>query len=199
VRLGVFGGTFDPPHIGQLILASEAYDQLQLDRLLWVLTPNPPHKQGHIISPLEIRLEMVVSAIQDNPAFELSRVEIDRPAPHYALDTVKILAKENPAATLVYLIGGDSLSDLPDWHRSLEFLEACDELGVMRRPGEAVDLNRLETVLPGIKRKVKWIDAPLLEISSSQIRQRVAEGRTYCYYVPRPVYQIIQSHSLYQA
>ena len=86
--LGLFGGTFDPPHIGHLILSAEAHAQLGLDRLLWVLTPNPPHKQGQQITPLEHRLAMTKLAIADNPQFELSTVEMDRPGPHYALDSV---------------------------------------------------------------------------------------------------------------
>ncbi len=105
--LGLFGGTFDPPHIGHLILASEAYAQLGLERLLWVLTPDPPHKQGQTISALEQRLAMVKLAIQDNPDFQLSTVELDRPGPHFALDTVRIIAEQNPACDLVYLMGGD--------------------------------------------------------------------------------------------
>ncbi|MCX8025419.1 MAG: adenylyltransferase/cytidyltransferase family protein, partial [Thermanaerothrix sp.] len=90
-RLGIFGGTFDPPHVGHLILASEAADQLHLDRVLWVLTPDPPHKRGQPITPLAIRLKLVMAAIQEDPLFELSRVEIDRPGPHYAVDTLRIL------------------------------------------------------------------------------------------------------------
>ena len=116
-RLGVFGGTFDPPHLGHLILAAEACSKLELERLLWVLTPDPPHKLDRKITPLEHRLAMVTLAIQDTPAFELSRVEIDRPGPHYMVDTLGLLMKAHPSAELVLLIGGDSLSDLPTWQR----------------------------------------------------------------------------------
>ena len=91
-QIGLFGGTFDPPHLGHLILASEAYSQLGLNRLLWILTPDPPHKQDQVITPVEHRLAMVNLAIQDNAKFELSRVELDRPGPHYTLDTVETIA-----------------------------------------------------------------------------------------------------------
>ncbi|WP_299024518.1 nicotinate-nucleotide adenylyltransferase [uncultured Thermanaerothrix sp.] len=198
-RIGVFGGTFDPPHVGHLILASEAADQLGLGRVLWVLTPDPPHKRGQPITPLAIRLELVEAAIRSNPLFELSRVEIERPGPHYAVDTLRILHDLYPGDTLIYLIGGDSLRDLPTWHQPLKFLETCDGLGVMRRPGDAVDLSRLEAVLPGLERKVMFVDAPLLEISSSQIRQRVAEGRTYRYYLLPQVYELVEHYRLYRA
>ncbi len=198
MRIGIFGGTFDPPHLGHLILAAEAFDQLSLSRLLWVLTPDPPHKQGNLITPLEYRLEMVKAAIRDDPAFELSSVEIDRPGPHYALDTVDLLAEKYPRDELVYLIGGDSLHDLPTWHRPQDFLRACQALGVMRRPGDVIDLASIEARLPGVSAKVEFIEAPLLEISSSQIRQRVAGGRPFRYYLQESVFRIIQSHRLYR-
>lgn len=198
MRIGIFGGTFDPPHLGHLILAAEALDQLRLSRLLWVLTPDPPHKQGNVITPLEYRLEMVEAAIRHDPAFELSSVEIDRPGPHYALDTVNLLAEKYPRSELVYLIGGDSLHDLPAWHRPQDFVRACHALGVMRRPGDVIDLASIEALLPGISAKVEFIEAPLLEISSSQIRQRVADGRPYRYYLQEPVFRIIQSRRLYR-
>ncbi|HVN54734.1 MAG TPA: nicotinate-nucleotide adenylyltransferase [Anaerolineaceae bacterium] len=197
LRIGIFGGTFDPPHLGHLILAEEARDQLRLERLLWVLTPDPPHKQGQAVSAVSPRLELVQAAIGDNPAFELSRVDLDRPGPHYALDTVLRLQKQFPGADLVYLIGGDSLHDLPTWHCPRELLAACAALGVMRRPEDRINLGRLEREIPGISAKLEWIDAPLLEISSHEIRRRVAEGRPFRYYLPEKVYHLILAGGLY--
>jgi len=139
-RLGIFGGTFDPPHIGHLILAAEAHSQLSLDRVLWVLTFYPPHKTEQSISPLSDRLDMVLAAISDDPRFELSRVDIDRPAPHYAVDTVRLLKETCPQSELVYLMGGDSLKSLPYWYKPLEFVAGCHSLGVMRRPGDQINL-----------------------------------------------------------
>ena len=115
MRIGIFGGTFDPPHVGHLILAAEARDQLQLDQVLWVVTPDPPHKTKRTISPLGDPPGAGPGGCIDRiPVFEISRVEIDRPGPHYSADTVQILARENPGAELFYLMGGDSLHDLPD-------------------------------------------------------------------------------------
>jgi nicotinate-nucleotide adenylyltransferase len=200
MRIGIFGGTFDPPHLGHLILAAEAYHQLKLDKLLFVLTSNPPHKQDHLISPYPHRLAMLEAAIADNPTFALSRLEIDRPGPHYSVDTMRLLKKEFPDNTLIYLMGGDSLHDLPTiWHKPDEFIQACDVLGVMRRPEDKIDMESLETELPGVSAKVEFMNAPLLEIASQQIRQRVAEGRPYRYYLPDTVYQIIQKKKLYQS
>jgi nicotinate-nucleotide adenylyltransferase len=196
--IGIFGGTFDPPHLGHLILAAEAHAQLGLDQLLWVLTPDPPHKQGQSFAPLDHRLAMVRLAIQGDPQFELSTVDLDRPGPHYALDTVQILSKENPGSNLIYLMGGDSLRDLPLWHRPADFLAVCHAIAVMRRPGDAIDLTGLETKLPGLIDKVHFVKAPLIEISAHEIRARVTGGRPFRYFVPPDIFSYIVKYQLYR-
>jgi nicotinate-nucleotide adenylyltransferase len=197
-RLGIFGGTFDPPHIGHLILAAEACQQLNLDRLLWVLTPLSPLKYANDITPLDQRLSMVQLAIADNSDFELSRAEIDSSGPYYTLDTLHRLADENPSADIILVIGGDSLRDLPRWHRPADLLSACREIGVMRRPGDSVDLSALERQVPGTQAKVRFVDAPLLNISSSDIRRRIREGLPFRYYLPQSVYKYILDNKLYR-
>jgi nicotinate-nucleotide adenylyltransferase len=197
LRLGVFGGTFDPPHLAHLILAAEAQQQLKLDRVLWVLTPHPPHKQGVSILPVESRLEMVRRITEEDESFELSRVEIDRAPPHYALVTIRLLQEQHPNASIIYLMGGDSLRDLPTWHRPLEVVESCAEIGVMHRPGAAVDLAGLEETLPGLGRKVRFVQTPLLEISATDIRQRIAEGRPYRYFLPDAVWRLLEQENFY--
>ena len=198
MKIGIFGGTFDPPHLGHLILAAEAYHQLELTRLLWVLTPIPPHKPGRPVSPVEQRLALVQAAIDPDPAFELSRVDMDRQPPHFALDTVLILRKQYPTAELVYLMGGDSLHDLPTWHRPQEFAAACDALGVMRRPGYPVDLTTLKAAIPGISQKICFVDTPLLDMSSSDIRRRIANGEPYRYFLTREVWDLVQAKGFYR-
>ncbi|MBN2548370.1 MAG: nicotinate (nicotinamide) nucleotide adenylyltransferase [Anaerolineales bacterium] len=197
MRYGIFGGTFDPPHIGHLILAAEACSQMSLDRILWVLTPYPPHKARQKITPLEHRLEMLQAAIGNDPLFEVCRVDIDRPAPHYAVDTVNILHQLFPKAVLIYLMGGDSLADLPTWHTPESFLAAVDGLGVMLRPGRQVDLEALEKILPGVAEKAQILHAPLIEISSSQLRQRINQGLPYRYFFSEMVYDLIREKGLY--
>lgn len=197
-RVGIFGGTFDPPHVGHLILAEECRTQLDLDLLLWVVTDNPPHKRYTNVSPIEDRVNLVVKAIQGNPAFLASRVDIDRPGPHYAIDTVNILKQEYPGAEMYYLMGGDSLHDLPTWNKPQEFIRVCDGIGVMRRHADQVDLLTLEAELPGISGKVRIVEAPILEISSKQIRQRIAEGMGYRYYLRDAVYQAIYELGMYR-
>ncbi len=199
MRIGIFGGTFDPPHLGHLILASEARQQLSLDQILFVLTPYPPHKTEKKISPTKARLAMLYAAIEDNPKFILSKVEIDRPSPHYTVDTVKLLKKEYPKDDLVYLMGGDSLKDLPiDWHQPKEFVEACDFIGIMRRPKDGLDLGIIVDQIPELKDKIELMDAPLLDISSRQIRKRAFEGRPFRYYIPERVLDVIHSLGLYE-
>ncbi len=196
--MGIFGGTFDPPHLGHLILAAEARAQLGLERLLWVLTPDPPHKQGQSITPLAERLEMVRLAIANDPQFELSSVELNRPGPQYAQDTVSLLAAEYPGMKMVYLMGGDSLRTLPTWHRPDDLVSACSLIGVMRRPGDTIELATLEESLPGLSAKVRFVEAPLLDIAAREIRARIAEGRPFRYFLPEKVYEYIESHGLYR-
>jgi nicotinate-nucleotide adenylyltransferase len=198
MRLGIFGGTFDPPHLAHLILAAEAHCQLALDRVLWVLTPDPPHKQGRAISGLEDRLELLQAALEGDPAFALSRVDIDRSPPHYSLDTVLALRDQHPQAVLVFLMGGDSLHDLPAWHRPHDLIAACDEIGVMRRPGDGVDMSRVKGQFPEILPKLRFVDAPLLEISASEIRRRAAAGLPYRYFLPPAVYELVRAKGLYR-
>jgi nicotinate-nucleotide adenylyltransferase len=196
--IGLFGGTFDPPHIGHLIISAEADAQLILDRFYWVLTPDPPHKQGQPVTSLNHRLAMVKLAVAKNPRFELSNVEIDRPGPHYALDTVKIFADRFPNSDLVYIMGGDSLHELPTWHSPVDFVSAVKTLAVVRRPGDAIDLDSLDKIIPGLSDKVKYIKAPLLDIAAHEIRQRIATNRPFRYYLPPAVYEYILENALYR-
>ncbi len=198
MKAGIFGGTFDPPHVGHQILAAEAAAQLELERVLWVLTPNPPHKLAQSISPDRVRLRLVRAAAARNPLFEVSTIEFERPGPHYAVDTLDALALRYPGAALFYLMGGDSLRDLPTWYQPREFLARCSGVGVMRRPEDDIDLAVLERVLPGVTARVHFVDSPLLEISASGIRARVAAGLPYRYYVPPAVYRLIERLQLYR-
>jgi nicotinate-nucleotide adenylyltransferase len=196
--LGIFGGTFDPPHLGHLILAAEAYYQLDLDRLLWVLTPDPPHKRNKFITPLQHRLDMLRVTIAGDPNFELCPVDIDRPGPHYAVDTVRILKEQQPGQDWIYLMGGDSLRDLHTWRNPQELVASVSALGVMVRPGVKIDLDDLEKKIRGVSAKVRFIDAPLIGISASEIRQRVVDSLPYRYLVPLEVYKIIHERGLYR-
>lgn len=197
-KIGLFGGTFDPPHIVHLILASEAAYQFGLSRLYWMLTPDPPHKQAQPITPFPQRLEMLQSVIAGNPVFEISRLEIDRPGPHYTVDTVRLLAEQQPDADIVLLLGGDSLRDLPTWRLGAELVAAVSKIGVMRRPDNSFDMPALEEKIPGLTEKVAFIDALLQNLSSREIRRRVMNKEVYRYYLHPFVYDYIEAHQLYR-
>ncbi|MCX6070831.1 MAG: nicotinate-nucleotide adenylyltransferase [Chloroflexi bacterium] len=196
--IGVFGGTFDPPHLGHLILAESGRQALGLDKVQWVVTAQPPHKPNENRTPVELRLEMVAAAIQGNEAFEISRVDVDRPPPHYAVDTLRLLAAARPDASFAYLLGEDSLRDLPVWHRPQQLVQACDVFGVMERSGAEPDLADLEKVLPGLSARVRFFRAPIIDIASRDLRRRVLAGESIRYLVPEGVEQIIRRDGLYR-
>lgn len=198
MKIGIFGGTFDPPHVGHLILAGEAADQLHLDKVLWVVTPNPPHKRTQPISQADQRSRLVQAAIAGDARFEMSRVDLDRPAPHYSIDTVRILAEENADAKIYFLIGGDSLRDLPTWHQPEVLTRLVDGFGVLRRPGAEFDLSDLEKRVPGVIHKIIFIDTPQIDISARVIRERIQNRRHYRHFLPPGVFALIEEHGWYK-
>lgn len=197
-RIGILGGTFDPPHTGHLILAECAVDALQLNQLLFIPAADPPHKQDETITPVTHRLAMLERALAGNERFAISRADIDRPGPHYSLDMVQIIQTEYPQAELYFVMGGDSLRDLPQWHRPEEFVKRC-WLAVMRRPGTEIDPAIHEAIIPGLAQRVIMIDAPLIDISSTDITQRRIQGKSIRYFVPDLVLDYIEAHQLYGA
>jgi len=198
MRIGVYGGTFNPPHIGHLILAEEVRERLSLDKVLWVLTPVPPHKPSLGIIDAAFRCRMVQLTIAGNPDFSLSTVEINREPPHYAVDTMKLLKESYPEDTLVYLMGKDSLRDLPSWHHPEEFVKLCDYIAVMERAEVSVSMDDLEKKITGIRERTVLVDTPLIAVSSSMIRERIASGRTVRYLLPERVYKLIRENRFYQ-
>jgi nicotinate-nucleotide adenylyltransferase len=163
------------------------------------LTPYPPHKEDRAITPLEDRLALLRAALSGDPLFELSTIDIDRPPPHYAVDTLRTLRGQYPGVGLVYLVGGDSLADLPEWHDPMGVVGGCDALGVMARPGWSFDLPVLEAGLPGLGEKLRFVQSPLLEISSTLVRERIARGEHFRYFLPEAVYRLIRERGLYGA
>lgn len=180
------------------MLARMALRGLSLKKVLWVLTLFPPHKRDQPITPVQHRLDMLKASISSDPEFQLSRVDMERPAPHYALDTVRLLRKQYPHAKLVYLMGGDSLHDLPSWHMPEAFVGVCDALGVMRRPGAVFDMQQLSEMIPGLAGKVQFFDAPEMDIAARTIRQRIRAGLSVADLVPEDVHTIIQQRLLYR-
>ena len=199
MRLGILGGTFDPPHIGHLILAAEARDQFMLDQILWVLTPYPPHKKEQKITSISTREKMVELAIDGNPMFVISRVDIDRPPPHYAVDTMLLLREQRSYDNFYYLMGLDSLNDLLSWHQPADFINLCDGIVVMDRQGEVMQNDKLNLEIPGLSNKMNYLKTPIIEISGTDIRLRVRNGLHYRYFIPEKVYQYILENQLYKS
>ncbi len=197
-KLGVLGGTFDPPHYGHLALAETACVQLQLDRVLFVPAGQPPHKPGRPITPAHHRLAMVEAAIAGNPAFALSRVDLERAGPHYTVEMLTFLGWEYPGVELYFLMGGDSLAEFLTWRDPAGVVRQA-RLAVMRRPGCEPDLAALERAVPGIRERLVWLDVPCLDITASDLRRRVRQGLPLRYLVPPPVEAYIRARRLYEA
>jgi nicotinate-nucleotide adenylyltransferase len=197
LRVGVLGGTFDPIHLGHLILAEEARDQLGLSAVYFVPAGDPPHKPGRRLAPVEDRLRMIELAIAGNDVFQASRADADRPGPHYTLDMIRIIqAQLPPGGELYFLMGYDSLAELPSWHRAQELVAAC-HLVALTRYDVPLNWDYLESRLPGVRQRVTLLDMPELEIASHQIQARVREGRTIRYLVPDAVCTFIALKGLY--
>lgn len=196
--IGIFGGTFDPPHIGHQILADEARGRLGLEGVRWVVTGVPPHKPDHPITPIEHRLEMVKLLVELDPQFELSTVEVDRPGPHYAAETLHLLSQQSPSERWAYLMGKDSLRDLPTWHEPEQLVRLSAAIVVLNRPDVQVDLEHLDDLVPGLSGKLHYLELPLIDVASSDIRRRVAGGEPYRYLVPAPIADYIRAHGLYR-
>lgn len=204
-RLGVLGGTFDPIHVGHLAIAEEAREALGLERVLFVPAGRPWQKVDRAVSEASDRLAMVELAIAGNPAFECSRIEVERPGPTYSVDTLAALAAVERAAgrepDLWFILSAEALRGLPTWREPDRLLELC-RLAVVPRAGigergEPVDEGWLRANLPGREGRVRSLAGPRLGISASEIRARVAAGRSIRYLVPDAVAAYIGDHGLY--
>ena len=198
MRIGVIGGTFDPIHLGHLIVAEAARTRLDLSRVVFVPAGRPPHKQAHEITDPEQRLKMIQLAIAGNDRFGLSRVDLDRQGPCYTVDTIGLLQEAwGGEAQIHFLVGSDSLADLPTWYQPQRLLRLCTVVAV-ERPGYTPDLARLDRRLPGASAQIVLLRAPTLNISATEIRERVRGGRSIRYLVPNGVGRYIREHHLYR-
>jgi nicotinate-nucleotide adenylyltransferase len=195
-RIGILGGTFDPPHIGHLVLADCAIQSLALDDLWFVPAADPPHKLSTRLS-IAHRLPMLECALALDPRFHLSRVDIDRPGPHYTVDMVRIVQAQAPDAELFFVMGSDSLRDLNTWHQPQSLIEQV-RLAVMRRPDADVPRTIHAAMLPRLEERVVVIDAPRLEVSSTEIVERLRAGKSVRFLVPDPVLDYIETHRVYR-
>ncbi len=188
-RLGIFGGTFDPIHLGHLVIAERARSDLALDLLLFVVAGDPPHKQS-VVASAQDRLRMVQLATRDNPCFAVSDIEVRRAGHSYTVDTLRELREDRPRADFFFLLGSDSLSDLPAWHVP-EDIAALATLAVVPRPGwESGGYEGLGSVV--------LVNCPQLDISSSAVRAMFRSGHSARYLVPDPVLEYVAERGLYR-
>jgi nicotinate-nucleotide adenylyltransferase len=191
MRLGIFGGTFDPPHVGHLIVAEDVAAALDLDEIIFIPTGSHPLKGDKVEAPAELRLEMVREATAGSARFVVDDREVRRMGRSYTIDTITEVGAENPGAELYLLVGSDILSEIHRWHRVLEIAERA-RIVVMSR----VDVPEVEL---GVDVKITRVNVTHVAISSSEIRERVRSNRPVRYLVPDRVYRIIREHSLYES
>lgn len=197
-RIGILGGTFDPPQMGHLILAEYSRETLRMDHILFVPVGDHPVKHDEIRLPLEHRLAMLELAIEDNPSFSISRVDIDRAGPHFSADSVRLIRAQYPRADLYFVMGGDNLRDLPTWERAPELYQCC-RLAVMKRADEDIAADMHDAQLPGLSSQVDIVDVPILSLwlSSTFVVSRLRQNLSVRYLIPDKVLHYIAANKLY--
>ena len=199
MRLGIVGGTFDPIHVGHLVIAEEARIKLSLEEVVFIPTGRPWMKQGRVLSEAHHRLSIVRLAVASNPFFRCSSAEVDRPGATYTVDTLEELHRESIGEDEIYFVlGADSAAQFHRWKNPGRILELCT-LVVAPRPGfSAPDLGFLEEITPGASRHAILLEGPSLDISGTGIRRRISEGLAVRYQVPEGVERYLHSHGLYR-
>jgi nicotinate-nucleotide adenylyltransferase len=197
-RLGLLGGTFNPPHIGHLVCAQEAWSQLGLDRVLLVPVHTPPHKEAQDDPGVEARVELCELAVAGDPRLGVSRVDADVPGASWTVDTLRRLHERHPEHALTFVVGGDMARSLPSWRDPEAILELA-ELGVAERE-EVRRADIVETLagLPGARDRVRFFAMPRLDVSSTLVRRRAAAGQPIRYLVPDPVAEAVQRTRMYR-
>jgi nicotinate-nucleotide adenylyltransferase len=198
LKLGVLGGTFNPPHIGHLVCAQEAHDQLALDRVVLMPAGVPPHKEIEADPGAEARYALCEAAVAGDERFEVSRIELDRPGRSFTVDTLRALHDQSPQDDITFIAGGDMARSLPSW-REPETILSLATLAVAERAADKRDaISAAIAPLAGSDR-VRFFDMPRVDISSSLVRERVATGRPIRYLVPDAVADAIAENGWYAA
>ena len=197
--IGVFGGSFNPIHMGHLIIAEDVREGLSLDQVLFVVAPRPWMKEGPDLAPAEARWEMVRRAIDGDPHAAAPRLDMDRGGQSYAVDTLRELHQHDPAAHHWFIMGADALDALPRWRDLPDLLTLC-RIAAVHRPGLDMQpsLAALDRAVPGAAAGVTIVPAARVDVSATDIRRRVGEGRSIAYRVPPAVEAYIRAHGLYR-
>lgn len=193
------GGTFDPIHYGHLVAAEGARYQFKLDKVVFIPAGRPPHKMAHEISPARHRIMMTLLAIQSNPYFTFSSIEVERPGPSYTVDTVHDMRRCFPDAEIYFITGADAVLEILNWRRVEELLSLCFFVAATR-PGFRLEnlQQRLGALPEHLLRRIYTMEVPALAISSTDIRRRVREGRPIKYLLPETVERYIYRAGLYR-
>lgn len=198
-RLGIMGGTFDPIHYGHLVTAEGARYSFGLDRVIFVPSGRPPHKPGHIVSDPLDRYKMTCLAVASNPFFCASAIEVERPGPSFTIDTVRAVMQLYPGAKIYFITGADALLEIFKWKDFDILLTICNFVAATR-PGYCLfELREKTASLPsGLKQNISYMEVPALAISSTEIRQRVRDGRPIKYLLPESAEDYIKNNKLYR-
>lgn len=199
MRIGIYGGTFDPVHMGHLILAEQCRDQAKLDEVWFLPSYHPPHKQGQAVTRFEHRCDMLELATAGHPAFQVNRIEKELPPPSYTAETLAELHRRHPGHELFLLMGSDGLPDLPGWYEPRRVIEQAG-LVVVPRPGVMLwTADRLAVALEVDVSAVRlrYVACPMIEIASRELRRAMADGLSVRYLVPRAVEEYIRERKLY--
>lgn len=197
-RIGILGGTFNPPHLGHLVMAQEAHAQLDLDRVVLMPVHTPPHKELQHDPGPAARAELCALAVAGDRRFVVSTREIDRPGPSFTVDTLRAIATEQPDDELVFIVGGDQAHSLPTWREPAEILSLAT-LAVAEREGVGrQDIVARTSSLDSTADRLRFFDMPRLDLSSSDIRRRVGAGRPVRYLLPDAVAEYVDAHGLYR-
>lgn len=192
LRIGLLGGTFDPPHAGHLIVAQDVAEALDLHEVLFMPSHVPPHREASEVSPASLRFRMTRAAVEPNDRFRASDLELQREGPSYTVDTVRALRAAHPGAEIFVIIGADQFERLHTWREPTE-LASLARLVVMAREGE-----NPEGIDPGVEVSHEVVPVTRIDVSSSEIRERVRAGRSIRYLVRKPVRRIIAQEGLYR-
>ena len=196
MRIGVFGGTFDPIHLGHLVVAEDARIALELDKVLFIPAGQPWFKSYRQITEARHRLAMVRLAVEGNPSFDVTDIEIRRTGPSYTVDTLSELRGQYKDAEFIVILGVDALREIDRWHQPRKLFELASVVG-MARPGATLDPSVLNAAIPGASSRMRLLDSAQIDISGTDIRQRAAEGRSIRYRVPAAVERYICENGLY--
>jgi nicotinate-nucleotide adenylyltransferase len=192
MKIGIFGGTFDPIHLGHLLLAEQALEAVPLDEVWFVPAGEPPHKRERVVTPAFHRLRMVELATREHPRFRVSDLEVKRQGPSYTVHTIEALKAAHPQHHFFLLVGADMVKDLPNWYKTNKIIQHVQILALGRPGVETGDIPA------EIRERLTWIEgAAETNISSSLIRRRLAAGKSVRYLLPEPVYQYVKEHRLY--